>query len=264
MDATPLLLNDGRDGTPRWPVVVWLRVLARAVGTCAYALAARLGRSAAMATTAAGPLPSLSGHDGAAGELVPAEAARHHRSHRHSPDSSRSRSRPSPDRTPTRRSRQHRPRLATPSPHTHRTTPDTRNLAGSRQRPTTTRDRTHRQQLRRRCRSPRHGLQRDPAASWPRHPERLARDRRAHPRPPPRPPLDLNRSTSTRPQPRSRPVDQHQTPAAITTQRVAAIPNERVDQHHQRLVRAHCHRLKGPTSSERSAATKIGDRCDRH
>ncbi len=46
-------------------------------------------------------------------------------------------------------------------------------------------------------------LRHDPAASWLRHPERPARNRRAHPRPPPRPPPDPNRSTSTHPQPRS-------------------------------------------------------------
>ena len=110
--------GDNRDGTPRRPIVVWLRVLAGTVGTCPYALAARLGRSTATATTAVSPLPSLSGHDDAADELVPAEATRHDRSHRHSPDSSRSKCRPSPDHTPTRRSRQHRSRLASPSPHT--------------------------------------------------------------------------------------------------------------------------------------------------
>ena len=121
----------GRGGIASWPVAVWLWVLACAVGTCAYALAARLGRPAAMATTATGPLPGLSSHDGAAGELEPAQAARHHRSHRHSADSPRGRCRPPADRSTTRGARRHGPRLATPSPHTHRTTPGTRHLAGS-------------------------------------------------------------------------------------------------------------------------------------
>ena len=174
----------------------------------------------------------MSGHDDAAGELVPAKATRHHRSHRHSPDSSHSRCRPSPDHTPTRRSRQHRSRLTTPSPHTHRTTPDTPNLAGSHQRPTATRDQTNRQQLRRHWRSPRRSLsdtirQRHgydtpngrPGIVALTHGRRLARRRTR---------TDLLRRTHNH---AHNTIDQHQTPAAITTQRVAAIPNERVGQH---------------------------------
>lgn len=44
---------------------MWLRFLARTVGTCAYALSSRLGRTVALPATATGPLPVLWGHDSA-------------------------------------------------------------------------------------------------------------------------------------------------------------------------------------------------------